>query len=406
MSEFIDNQTRRKETLKRVIRQLHGGRTVDEVKGEFAALLENVGASEVAEIEQALIEEGLPEMEIKRLCDVHVAVFRESLEAQTSPDSLPGHPLHTFRAENVAAEQALGELEAALAAVQANPQPQRLTEAERRLHALREYERHYARKEQLLFPYLEQHGFMGPSAVMWAIHDDVRAGWKTLAALLAAGPEDDPAAFAARVGEVTGPLVTAIREMFFKEAQILFPAALDKLNDGEWQAIRSQEVEFGYYAVQPGSQWPIIDLAAQAAPPRPSAEGLLPLTTGALTARQVDLLLSHLPVEISLVDAEDTLRFFSQGDERIFPRTPAVIGRKVQKCHPPASVQRVQRILDDFRSGRRDEAEFWIQMRERFIYIRYLAMRDEQGVYQGTLEVVQDVTAIRALQGERRLLEE
>jgi DUF438 domain-containing protein len=111
------------------------------------------------------------------------------------------------------------------------------------------------------------------------------------------------------------------------------------------------------------------------------------------------------------VDAEDTVRYFSQGRERIFPRSPAIIGRKVQQCHPPASVHRVQRILDNFRAGRRDEAEFWIQMRPaegggKFIHIRYFALRDEQGEYQGTLEVSQDVTRIRALEGERRLLDE
>jgi PAS domain S-box-containing protein len=139
--------------------------------------------------------------------------------------------------------------------------------------------------------------------------------------------------------------------------------------------------------------------------------GLLHLDTGALTAKEINLLLTDLPVDITYVDADDTVRFFSQTKERIFPRSPAIIGRKVQKCHPPASVHRVQRIVDDFRAGRRDEAGFWIQMQpagggEKFIHIRYFAIRDEQGTYQGTLEVSQDVTSIRALEGERRLLDE
>jgi DUF438 domain-containing protein len=403
MSEHINNQTKRKEALKRVIQQLHEGKTVEEVRGEFATLLRDVGATEVAEIEQALIADGLPEMEIKRLCDVHVAVFRESLDAQPKPESIPGHPVHTFHAENTAAAQVLDALEAAIGASQ-------WEQVRDRLQELREYEKHYLREENILFPFLEKHGFTGPSSVMWAIHDDVRAGWKKLDELLTAGPGDDQTAFNAQVEETFEPLSTAISEMFYKEENILFPASLEKLSEEEWVAVRAQEPEVGYCYVEPGSQWPpdavslesaVVPVEAQAA-----ANDLLHLDTGALTAQEVNLLLTHLPVDVTYVDKDDTVRFFSQGKERIFPRSPAIIGRKVQKCHPPASVHQVQRILDDFRAGRRDVAEFWIQMGEKLIHIRYFAARDEQGAYQGTLEVTQDVTHIRALEGERRLLDE
>ncbi|MCK4473277.1 MAG: DUF438 domain-containing protein [Anaerolineae bacterium] len=418
MSEHINNQTKRKETLKMLIRELHAGKTVEDVKDEFAALLRDVGATEVAEMEQALIAEGLPEMEIKRLCDVHVAVFRESLDAHPSPETLPGHPIHTFRAENSAAARVLDALQEALDALKTRPgaahrlrsgQAQ-LEQASARLRELREYEKHYLRKENILFPYMEQHGFTGPSSVMWAIHDDVRAGWKALDGLLAAGPGNDPAAFNARIVEVFEPLSTAIREMFYKEDNILFPAALEKLSEEEWRAIRAQEPEVGYCYVEPGNQWPLGSIPLETAPSpveaQAAAENLLPLDTGALAPQQINLLLTHLPVDITYVDKDDTVRFFSQGKERIFPRSPAIIGRKVQKCHPPASVHRVQKILDDFRAGRRDVAEFWIQMQGKFIHIRYFAIRDEQGEYQGTLEVTQDITRIRTLEGERRLVDE
>ena len=426
MSEYINNQTKRKETLKMLIRELHAGKTVKDVKDEFAALLRDVGATEVAEMEQALIAEGLPEMEIKRLCDVHVAVFRESLDAHPSPETLPGHPIHTFRAENSAAARVLDALQEALDALKSRPgtahrlrfprlrsgqagQAQ-LEQAIARLRELREYEKHYLRKENILFPYMEQHGFTGPSSVMWAIHDDVRAGWKALDGLLSAGPGDDPAAFSARIVEVFEPLNTAIREMFYKEDNILFPAALEKLSEEEWRAIRAQEPEVGYCYVEPGNQWPLGSIPLETAPSpvkaQAAAENLLPLDTGALAPQQINLLLTHLPVDITYVDKDDTVRFFSQGKERIFPRSPAIIGRKVQKCHPPASVHRVQKILDDFRAGRRDVAEFWLQMQGKFIHIRYFAIRDEQGEYQGTLEVTQDITHIRTLEGERRLVDE
>jgi DUF438 domain-containing protein len=409
MSEHIDNQTRRHEALKGIIRQLHEGKTVEQVKGEFAALLRDVGATEVAEIEQALIDEGLPEMEVKRLCDVHVAVFRDSLEAQVKPETIPGHPVHTFRAENAAAAEVLDALQGTLEALKATPDAARLAQARTRLQELQEYERHYLRKENILFPYLERYGFMGPSSVMWAIHDDVRVLWKRLDDLLATGPGGDPAAFNVQVGEVFKPLGTAIREMFYKEDNILFPAALEKLSEEEWVAIRAQESEVGYCYVEPGDRWVLgasaVELGSPPVEVETQPEGQLSLDTGILTPREIKLLLNHLPIEISYVDKEDAVRFFSQTEERIFPRSPAIIGRKVQKCHPPASLHRVQQILDDFRAGQRDVAEFWIRMKDRFIHIRYFAVRDEQGEYHGTLEVVQDVTHIRALEGERRLLD-
>lgn len=422
MSEYLNNREKRKELLKNIIRQLHEGRTVDEVKGEFAALLRDVGPTEIAEIEQALIEEGFPEMEIKRLCDVHVAVFRESLDRQPPPERLPGHPIHTFRAENEAAARVLDRLqEAVTALLEAPTDPERLKETRQRLRELREYDKHYQRKEHFLFPYLERKGFTGPSAVMWAIHDDIRSGWKALDALLQEGPGENPEDFRARIAGVFEPMATAIREMFYKEENILFPTALQMLDEAEWRAIRAQEPEVGYAYVEPGDRWPPEGVPAapaapmaapeKVAPPlapeaRTLASVLLHLDIGTLTPEEVNLILNALPVEITYVDGEDTVRYFNRPRERTFLRAPAVIGRKVQKCHPPASLHRVQRILDDFRAGKQDVAEFWIQMKGRFVHIRYFALRDEEGTYRGALEVVQDVTDIRALEGERRLLGE
>jgi len=395
MSEYINNRSKRKEQLKDVIRQLHEGKSVEEVKGQFAELLGSVGATEIAEIEQALADEGLPEQEIKRLCDVHVAVFRESLDARSQPETAPGHPVHTFRRENEAAGQVLGALRAAVV-------DSKWEVARERLRELREYDRHYLRKEDILFPYLEKHGFRAPTAVMWAIHDDIRATWKELGGLLEENPEDK------RVRQLLQRLDQFIRDMFYKEENILFPNALEMLTPEEWQAVRDQEGEVGYFQVQPADVPARGELAQPTSPlaAPTTAAGEIPLQTGALTGPQISLLLTHLPLDVTYVDADDAVRFYSETPERIFRRTPAIIGRKVQKCHPPASVHRVQRIIDDFRAGTRDTAEFWIQMQGTFIHIRYFALRDEQGQYQGTIEVTQDITHVRALEGERRLLDE
>ncbi len=413
MSNNTESHAERKEALKKVIRELHEGKSAEAVKDRFAALLEDVGATEIAEIEQELIEEGLPATEIQRLCDVHVAVFRESLEEETSPESAPGHPVYTFLAENAAAQRILDEIESALETLKTEPNAESLQAARELLNELQEYDRHYLRQENVLFPYLEKHGFEGPSKVMWGIHDEIREGWKELEALLKEKPGEDIEAFSRRLDEVFEPLATAIQEMFYKEEHILYPNSLEKLSGEEWWQVRVQSAEIGYCYVTPGDEWPPKETALevvsalqpeQEAPP--AARGLLHLDTGTLSPEMVNLILNHLPIEISFVDAEDRVRYFTQMGERIFPRSPAVIGRTVQNCHPPDSVDRVEAILDAFREGRRDVAEFWIQMGERFIHIRYFAVRDKRGDYRGALEVVQDVTHIRELEGEKRLLDD
>ncbi len=410
MSEYINTQTQRQETLKGIIRQLHAGASVDEVKAQFAELLAGVGGAEIARIEQALVAEGLEPEQIKPLCDVHVAVFRESLDDQTDPQTIPGHPVFTFRAENLAVGRVLDSLRAALDNVKASPDEPALRAAREKVQKLREYERHYQRKENILFAYLERYDFSGPSKVMWAVHDDIRALWKKLAALLDAGPGEDAAAFTAQLDETFALLDQTLRDMIYKEHKILFPAALARLSEADWGAIRAQEGEIGYCYVTAGRQWqarhdPRATEAASQAELATSG-GLIPLNVGALSAEQISMMLSTLPVDITFVDENDEVRFFSQTRERVFPRSPAIIGRKVQNCHPPQSMARVQRILNDFRAGVRDVAEFWIAMHGMFVHIRYFALRDAAGTYRGTLEVTQNIAPLRALEGERRLLNE
>jgi DUF438 domain-containing protein len=278
------------------------------------------------------------------------------------------------------------------------------------LGKLRRFERHYLRKENILFPYLEKHGFTGPTAVMWGIHDDIRAAWKELDGALTDPGEGLASCSVAEARERVDDMTTAMREMFYKEENILFPTALRLLDQQEWLSIRDQEEDVGFFLVTPGTQWPAVEVVEQGVEQTPPAlqpdPGLLSLSTGLLSLEQVNLMLRHLPVDVTYVDEDDQVAFYSETRERLFPRSPAIIGREVQKCHPPASMHRVQEILDAFREGSRDEASFWIQMNERFIHIRYFALRDANQTYQGTLEVTQDVTEIRGLEGEQRLLDD
>lgn len=200
-------------------------------------------------------------------------------------------------------------------------------------------------------------------------------------------------------------------DMVGKEEKVLHPMAVDTLSDDEWAEIRAGEGEIGYAFVTGVPAWPPADAAAGAGvgaagpPAGPAAPaGLLQLTTGGLTLEQMDLMLTTLPIDFQFVDEHDQVRYYSEG-ERIFPRSPGVIGRKVQNCHPPSSVHKVQQIIDAFRAGDKSTAEFWIELGGTFLHIRYFAVRDASGAYRGVVETVQDVTGIRALEGQRRLLD-
>jgi len=407
----------RKEALKRIIRELHAGRSAEELQPEFMEKLGDVAASEIAAMEQELIAEGMPEEEIKKLCDLHVRVFEAALDKKPPLTKLPGHPLHTLSAENAALQGLLAEAGELLKSVregEAAGWPALKSRLAGVMESLREVEKHYLKKENQLFPFLEARGASGPSKVMWAIHDDIRAHLKKAARSL---ERDDRGELAQELGLA----LKAMSDMIYKEEKILFPMSEELLQEADWARVKKGEEEIGYAWVKPGSAWrpsvPESELPRAHAYGKPEpdgggargaggpAAGRITLDTGSLTPEQVNLMLLNLPLDVSFVDETDTVVYYSANKERIFTRTPGVIGRKVQNCHPPKSVHIVNRILETFRKGEKDSAEFWIQMRGRFLHIRYFALRDGSGAYRGCLEVTQDVTGIRALEGERRLLD-
>ncbi|MDP2916275.1 MAG: DUF438 domain-containing protein [Candidatus Aminicenantes bacterium] len=401
---FQDKETRL-EVLKDIIRDLHGGVDIEVLRKRFAELVKDLGPTEIPEMEQRLIEEGMPESEVKRLCDVHVQVFKESLEGQAAPQAIPGHPIHTLMAENRALESILSVLEKAFGELRAAPAAVFTAAARERLilelKTLAEIEKHYVKKENQLFPLLEDHNVSGPSKVMWTIHDDVRAHLKELAGYVSGAKKEETLAMGRQ-------LLTEIRDMIYKEEKILFPMALETLDERDWARVKHGEEVVGYAWITPGLEWkpaPGFSLEESRMPGTSGADQVLKLDTGALTPELINLVLKHLPLDISFVDENDEVRYFSDSAERIFSRSPAVIGRKVQNCHPPASFHIVETILKAFKAGTKDAAEFWITSRGRFLHIRYFAVRDKNGTYKGCLEASQDVTEIRALQGQRRLLD-
>lgn len=425
MSELINNrehsvpeQGRRQELLKQIIKELHQGKSVEEVKARFEEAVGDVTVSEISAMEHALMEEeGIPVSEVQRLCSVHTAIFKGSIEEihrSSKPEEQPGHPVHTFKLENREIERLVNfKLQLHLDKFRKEDREEIVFKLLEDLSLLLDLDKHYSRKENLLFPYLERYGIYGPTTVMWGVDDSIRAMIKTVKGKLANGVTNKE--------EVCGDLeriIKEVNEMIFKEENILLPMALEKLTEDEWVKIARESDEIGFCLTAPEQEWIPERVPLPAGEDGDHAEGeadsgdeqghvpqgFVKFETGLLSMEQLEALMNHLPVDLTFIDENDVVRYFSHGKERIFARTKAVIGRTVQKCHPPQSVHVVNKLLKDFKAGRKDSEDFWIQIKDKFVYIRYFAVRSEDGRYLGTLEFTQNIAPIRELEGQKRIL--
>jgi len=408
MSEIINNREYRQKVLKELIMELHAGKTVEEVKSRFEELIKGVSASEISEMEQALIMEGMPVEEIQKLCDVHAAVFKGSIEdihKVQKPDETPGHPVHTFKLENRELEKLINErLKPHLAEFRASDNSENIYKLLEDINLLLDIDKHYSRKENLLFPYMEKYGITAPPKVMWGVDDEIRAAIKELKGMLQDYKGEKEQVYT-KADEAAGRVI----EMIFKEENILFPMVMETLSEDEWMTIESESDEIGYCLAGPQGKWKPERTNVeekQKETGQTAADGYLKFETGLLTAKEISLMFNNLPIDITFVDNDGAVKYFSQGKERIFPRTKAIIGRQVHNCHPPASVHIVEKLVEDFKTGKKDSESFWIKMGGKYVYIRYFAIRDENGDYVGTMEVTQDIQPIQEISGEKRLVSE
>jgi len=406
-----DRDENKKRALKAVLERLQAGAAPQEVKEQFKQVLEGISSEDLARIEQALVEEGVPREALVHLCDVHLAVFHDQFENQ--PLQIPrGHPLSILMEEHQILRQdaerlgvITGVVERGSNAAHVGPA---LTELRHIARDFQEAERHYLREENALFPTVEKHGVTEPPAIMWMEHNQIRERKKQLIDLAEQSDLRDFQAFKRRLSDAAKPLCDLLPSHFSKEDNILFPSALQVIPGEEWDEIRTAFEEIGYCAFTPQdlialSRAQGVEKPGSGAPPVPG--GALRFETGALSREEAEALLNTLPVDITFVDREDAVKFFNRGEDRIFVRTKAVLGRKVQQCHPQNSLHVVNEIVASFKKGDKDVAEFWITMNDRLIHIRFFAVRDQKKGYLGTLEVVQDITDLRRLEGERRLLD-
>lgn len=434
---------KRQERIVEILSLLHEGGSFEEAKRLFNEEFDGVDVTEITAAEKALIQGGLNPSEIQRLCNIHAAVFKGSINEihrSNYDHEQPGHPVHTLKLENQVLQSLLtDEVDGVLAKIKKGDwsQKDRLLLA---LTDLLQIDKHYARKETLIFSYMEKYGISAPPKVMWGVDDDIRDMIKNLIQML----QSEKTAFNP-LSEKWAAVKNEIEEMIFKEEEIMIPMTLDVFSMKDWEKVAADSFDIGFAFIPEPLPWKAsqeaLEKEAEREPARQLAikqakettDGIaaglaadgqaeplethydwedqtsadtVVLPTGVLQLEQMIAMFQVLPVDLTFVDQEDRVRFYSEGKSRVFPRTTSVIGREVVNCHPPKSMHIVQRILDDFRSGARDHADFWIDMRGKKIYIRYFALYNEAKEYLGCLEVTQDVTEIQKLEGQSRLLDE
>jgi len=264
-------------------------------------------------------------------------------------------------------------------------------------------EKRFARKENQLFPYLEKHGWNGPSQGMWSFHDTLRDQIRLLNI-------ENTATNTKKIIENLPYLLSGLERLMDVENERLFPNAMDLLSEDDWKEFYTGDEEMGWMLTEKPIKYPAEDYVHPSMDFTDKSDGLVKEGTshydeGYMTPEQVNLLLKFMPLDITYVDENDKVIFYNRGDDRVFPRSKGIIGREVKFCHPPKSVDMVIRIVDEFRAGTKDVADFWFNFKGRMIYIRYFAIRDENKKYRGVIEMSQDITEIQKLEGQKRLLD-
>ncbi len=388
MSEIIDNVSKRQEQLKTLIQRLHRGEDRAAVEAEFKRDFAYVTGAEIAQMEYNLVQDGVSVEEIQSLCDVHASLFQGSL-AELHKDVLTINPITIFEEENFEFSALVDK------AIKFKQETNNHLNVVKPflldlIEKFRAVDAHYSKKENVFFPFLEKHGIETIPQVMWGVDNQIREKLKD--SFITLNTSDDVNLIMDKFYQ----MVDMVKEMITKENMILFPLLRDTLTENDFKAIAQalENPEAGVYQSKEETQ--TVDEIE-------SVNGDIRMSMGHLSTSEVNALLNTLPFDMTFVDANDKVKYVSQGKERIFDRPASVIGRPVHLCHPPQSVHIVMNIVEDLRSGKKDHEDFWINFRGKFVYIRYYAVRGDSGEYLGCLEVTQEISGIRSLEGEKRL---
>jgi DUF438 domain-containing protein len=396
MSELINN---RQQQLKTIIKKIHNGLPLDEAKAMFKEQFGTVTTEEITSMEHTLIEEGMPIEEVQKLCDVHAAVFDGAIsdihKAKDITD-IQGHPAHVLRVENDRIQEVLDNEIKPFIDKSDKTSILMLTIGFERLS---EVSKHYARKENLLFPGLEKRGVTSIPKVMWGVDNEIRESIKSIIATLRSTDIDEK-----ELSFDMYKTIHRVEDMIVKENNILLPLLSDTLSLYDWILADEGSDEIGYFLEEPSIRWKNNNTPVTQHPQSYQSHDEVPFDAGTLLPVELNSILNTIPFDMTFIDKDGHVKYFTQGKERIFDRPKTILGRHVNMCHPPQSVHVVDKIVNSFKSGEKDHEDFWIDFHNMFVHIRYYAIRDKNGDYLGTLEITQDIKPIRDLTGEKRLM--
>jgi len=420
---YIDEKMKKIEKMREILASISEGVSVHELKKKFGDLLKSVKPWEIPIIEQELIRSGISVDEIARLCDLHVELFREFVSNKLNVDSYPdGHPLRVLVEENdsiLKDVELLGlYLSGFLNAKTENDRKKYFEAMKKLVLELMDIKKHFVKEQMLLFPYLERLGITAVPTVLWMKQDEVYFTLREVKRLIDDYSEDK----LEKLKIIINDFIRVASDMVFRENNIFYPTMAVILSDAEWYAVKIQEEKIGYYKVEPKKYKPSVEpvFPYKFRVDDPEIINRLPnevraliehtgmdidtyevvreddikLDYGYLNAEEIDAIFKALPVEITFVGADGRTRYFSNREEMVFVRTPSIIGRKVEFCHPPRSIELVKNMVKSFLNGRRDPYVFWAKSRNKTILVQYIpVIRDKELI--GIMEVAMDVTKIK-----------
>lgn len=383
--------------------------SLDVAKKKMKDSVKEVTAQEFAICEQYLQKYGISDDVLAKRMDEILEIF-DGVLVSNKLNVPSGHPIRTYLDEVAAIRNVLNKMKDLLQKKFIKNQWAELYEQIEQINI------HFSRKQNQLFAALENKGFDKPSKVMWTLDNNIKEILKKAKGYLEQDKDEE-------FLNIQNEVIEMVEDMMVKEEEILFPTSMDLLTEEDFIEMRKGDDEIGYCLIPSPKPYGkkveknntissndelLKDLSKvlqkHGVLNTSSDNGELDVSQGKLTLDQINLIFKHLQVDLSYVDENEIVKFYSDTKHRVFPRSAGVIGRKVQNCHPRESVDTVEEIIRAFRAGEHDEAEFWLEMGGKFIYIIYNAVRDNEGNFKGVLEMMQDVTKIRSLTGSQRLL--
>ncbi len=391
----------RQKAILKILNFIQDGGELEEAKKMFQAAFDQVDVAEITAAERELIAQGLDPREIQYLCNIHADVFKGNIKEnkKNSEFEKPGHPVHTFKLENIVLKSLVNDALLPDLAKWEKGDKGALSKLRQELKDLAKIHYHYARKETSMFPIMTKYGITAPPKVMWGVDDKIR---KLIgqANLLISQKDINKAEVSKAIKETAHEVL----EMIFKEEEIMLPMIDEVASEEDWGNVKNEEEQIGYTLIQKPMNWKPKEKPKNDGPLSIDKLSSLALnfTEGSLNLEQLSAILDLLPFALTFIDENDKVAYFG-GGANIFPHSKNAIGNSVYSCHLPESIPRVKKIFDDFHQGKKDKYEFWFQPRHmgRYLYLQYFAVRKDNK-YLGCLEVAQDVTDIRSWKNEKR----